>query len=68
MVVGQWRSGDEVLQLCSGVVEVEEIREYIGERERERERERRSVEWGRTRLQREGFISRAIPRVLHGVQ
>ena len=64
MVVGQWRSGDEVLQLCSGVVEVEEIREYIGERERER----RSVEWGRTRLQREGFISRAIPRVLHGVQ
>ena len=35
LVVGQWRSGDEVLQLCSGVVEVEEIREYIGERERE---------------------------------
>ena len=37
---GSRRSGDEVVQLCSGVFEVEEIREYIGERERERERER----------------------------
>ena len=34
LVVGQWRSGDEVVHLCSGVAEVEEIRENIGERER----------------------------------
>ena len=33
LVVGQWRSGNEVVQLCSDVVEVEEIREYVGERE-----------------------------------
>ena len=41
LVVGQWRSGDEVVQLCSGVAEVEGIREYVGERERSS----RSVEW-----------------------